>query len=321
MRQPLVSIILCVYKVEKFIGHCCETVFGQTYPNIEFIFVDDGSPDDSIAVVEELLNGRFIHLKGRVKIIRQENMGLAGARVSGLAVATGEYVLFIDPDDWCSTSQVEKMVAAAVEQDADMVICNYYSAYRHHKVPRREKRYESKHEMIRALVCHHHLRGYLWDKLVRRELYTNPDLFFPRTCHCEDLVRTAQAIHFAKHVVYIRDRLAYYNKTNPNSASKRQRIIRTTDVIHNIMGLFMHYYGKPDSPFEGFELPMLLSIAVQVLRIQSFDLFRQYPVILEKCAAVIESYPRRDLFKDIPRSTQKETKRLYNLYRAELPAV
>ena len=307
-REPLVSIILCVYKVERLIRRSARSVFGQTYPNIEFIFVDDGSPDRSVNVLEELLSGEFRHLQSRVRIIRQENTGLAPARLAGLRAAKGDYILFIDPDDWCRTTQVEKLVLAAVKNDADMVICNYFNAYHHYFIPRREKRYETRTEMLRALLCHHHLRGYLWNKLIRRELYTDASLYFPETCHCEDLVRVAQAIWRARKIVYIRDRLIFYNRVNPNSVSKQSKVQKTIDVIRNIMGMYMHYYGREDFPFQDVEEPMLLSVISQVLRLHATNLFDEFPVLLPKCAPLIARFPSREFFEDIPRRTQLEMK-------------
>lgn len=312
---PLISVILCVYNVEPYIRRCARSVFGQTYPNIDFIFVDDGSPDKSIEILEDILDKEFSHLKQRVTIVRQPNAGLPGARMAGLKAAKGDYVLFLDPDDWCKTSMVEKLVEAAVNKNADVVVCNYFNAYRYIVVPRREKKYDDRSSTLRALMCHHHFRGYLWDKLVKRELYQDlyddPAFYFPKECHCEDLVMTAQVVHRADEIAFIKDRLVYYNKVNPHSASKRKRYLQTSEVIHNIMGLFMHYHGSENSPFKGIEEPVLLSVASQIVKIHAPEMFDEYPVIMEVCAPLIESFPNMRVFKDIPFRTQRKIKEFF----------
>jgi len=313
---PLVSVILCVYNVEPYIRRCARSVFGQTYPNIDFVFVDDGSPDKSIEILEDILDKEFSHLKDRVNIIRQENGGLPKARLAGLKAAKGDYILFLDPDDWCKSIMVEKLVNAAIEKKADVVVCNYYNAYRHIIIPRREKKFDDRRSTLRALMCHHHFRGYLWDKLVKRELYKdlydNPDFYFPQMCHCEDLVMTAQVVNRADEIAFIKDRLVYYNKVNPNSASKRKRYQQTSEVIHNIMGMFMHYYGSEASPFQGIEEPVLMSVASQIVRIHAPELFDKYPVILQKCAPLIKDFPNLKIYKDIPFKTQLRIKKFFD---------
>lgn len=314
ISNPKVSVIFCVFNVEKFIVRCARHAFCQTYQNIEFIFVDDGCQDNSIILAESVLNNEFPQLKHRVKFLHQKNSGLSAARLAGLKEATGDYVLFIDPDDWCKRQTVEKLVAAALKCNADMVVCNYYNAYRFIHVPRREKRFASKSETLKALFCHHHFRGYLWNKLVRKELYFAEGLYYPATAHCEDMVRTSQAIVHAHTITYIPDHLIYYNKTNPHSLSMNGFKRKTIDVVRNIMNLYLFYEAKDDSPFIGIEEPVLLRRASQILRSEAFELFDEYPMILEACSDTLRQLPKRELNDIMPKSLQRKTKRAFEAY-------
>lgn len=114
--EPLISVVIPVYNVEKYLGQCLESICKQTYHNLEIICVDDGSPDHSIDILND-----FASRDSRVRVIRQQNQGLAAARNSGLEVARGEWITFIDSDDWLETNAYEKCVAH-ISDDIDLVV-------------------------------------------------------------------------------------------------------------------------------------------------------------------------------------------------------
>ena len=117
--QPPVSVIVPVYAVEAYIAQCAESLMVQTYPAIEFIFVNDGTPDRSMEVLDAVLKR---YPQRTVKIVNEENAGLPHARAAGLKVATGEYILHVDSDDWVEPDEVERLVARAEETGADLVL-------------------------------------------------------------------------------------------------------------------------------------------------------------------------------------------------------
>lgn len=258
--NPSVSIIIPVYNVEKYIRQCCEGIFSQTYENLEVVIVNDGTPDNSIKIVEELLDGRFAHMKPKVKIINQGNQGLAGARKTGIANATGEYLIQLDPDDSVSPKLIEKLVEAAVKEDADIVICNYYNCYKFWRVPRREKKFDDKMQILDAMFSHRHFRAYLWNKLVRRSLYDG-DLFYPRCFMCEDMVFMGQLILKADKIVYINDHLYYYRKTHMSSLSHQLLEKRFKDVFINKADLWEHLDRDGNTPLAPIRENYLLHLA------------------------------------------------------------
>lgn len=121
MNQGLVSIIVPVYKAEKYIHQCIDSLLAQTYSNIEVILVDDGSPDNCGKICDEYAAKDY-----RVKVIHQQNGGVSVARQTGIDHATGEYSIHADPDDWVELNMIEELVAKAVADNADMVICDFY---------------------------------------------------------------------------------------------------------------------------------------------------------------------------------------------------
>ena len=124
-----VSVIIPVFNVRNFIERCARSHFEQTLEDIEYIFVDDASPDDSVDILKACIE-RYPERKEQVRIlVHEQNQGLPAARNTGLAVATGEYVFHCDSDDFVEKDMLEEMYGAAKEKDADMVYCNFYLSF------------------------------------------------------------------------------------------------------------------------------------------------------------------------------------------------
>lgn len=116
MKAGLVSIVLPIYNVEKYLDRCIESVINQTYRNLEILLVDDGSPDDCPQKCEE-----WAKKDGRIKVIHKANAGLGYARNTGIENASGEYICFFDSDDYIDPSTIEKAYNTAQKNNSDMV--------------------------------------------------------------------------------------------------------------------------------------------------------------------------------------------------------
>lgn len=116
-----VSIIVPVYNVEKYLDKCIESIVNQTYRNIEIILVDDGSPDKCPEVCNE-----WAKKDDRIKVIHKENGGLSSARNAALEIAQGDYITFVDSDDWIENDMIQSMLTCAAKNDADIVCCGFY---------------------------------------------------------------------------------------------------------------------------------------------------------------------------------------------------
>ena len=121
MRLPLVSILIPVYQVEDYIERCARSAFEQTYQNLEFVFVDDGSTDSSIYVLKSVIND-YPDLKDHIRIIRHpENRGLAAARNTAIKSCHGDFVMHVDSDDWLEPDAAELLVRRQQETEADII--------------------------------------------------------------------------------------------------------------------------------------------------------------------------------------------------------
>ena len=121
-EQPLISVIIPVYNVEKYLAQCLDSVLNQTYPNLEIICVNDGSKDGSLKILQQ-----YAHKDTRVRIIDKKNAGVSGARNDGLACAQGNYIMFVDSDDWIEPRTCEIAIHGMFMHDADVVMWSYVS--------------------------------------------------------------------------------------------------------------------------------------------------------------------------------------------------
>ena len=172
----MVSIITPVYGAEEFIGRTAESLFGQTYADIEYIFVDDCSPDRSIERMQEVLS-RYPHRQPQVRVVRHaKNRGVAAARNSGVEAATGDYIYYVDADDWIEPDAIEQMCALAAVRDADIVGCGWFLAFCRNERRMPMPTYQTPAEALRGMLCGQ-LRWNLWLFMVRRSVYAD-------TCSC-----------------------------------------------------------------------------------------------------------------------------------------
>ena len=246
------SLVVAIYGVEKYIRKFAETALGQTYEDMEFIFVNDGTKDRSMEILEELVEEKFAHLKPRIVIVNKENAGLPAARKSGIDVAQGEYVLFADSDDWLELSLAERVMAEAERTDADIVYFDLVKEYGHRQSIKRERLYtpETKVRWIENLF-NYRAFGYTWSKCFRRKLYTENNIYFPKLGMHEDICIMSQIIFYARSIAQLSEPLYHYRKDNPSSMCSQRRSQKHIVSSRNLLGLYANYMGNfKGSPIE-----------------------------------------------------------------------
>ena len=187
MQTPLISVIVPVYKVEKYLPKCVDSILTQTWRNLEIILIDDGSPDGCPAICDE-----YAKKDNRVRVIHQQNAGVSNARNAGLDSAQGEYVAFVDGDDWCEPDYAESLLNNLLQNQADLSVCGYFQEDLAGKQIKRTKgsgKLLNRSEALRELVCYSGFQGYVWNKLCRREMIEQYQLRFDVNIGiCEDLL-------------------------------------------------------------------------------------------------------------------------------------
>ena len=275
--QPPVSVIVPVYAVEAYIAQCAESLMVQTYPAIEFIFVNDGTPDRSMEVLDAVLKR---YPQRTVKIVNEENAGLPHARAAGLKVATGEYILHVDSDDWVEPDEVERLVARAEETGADLVYHDFWKEHTRYRKHDRERHYTTaQKELYMHRLYTYRAYGYLWNKFARKSLYQN--VFFPKYNMHEDIVVATQLLFRAQHLEQLSVPLVHYRRNNHRSIMHESMRVRRVESARNMLDLYEHYRGNlAGSPVEPVLDDIILRAAWMGYRYCK-DLFTERPYLKE----------------------------------------
>lgn len=238
-NTELISIVVPVYKVEKYIVRCIESIIQQTYTNIEVLLIDDGSPDNSGAICDD-----FAKKDHRIRVVHQNNMGLSGARNTGIRLAMGRYIAFVDSDDWISTEMIEELYSLIKEYDAQISACgvemigdeghvSYFSD------DLNEMRVYSKKEAMSELLDDTRIRNVTYNKLYKRELFE--DIRFPVGRIFEDIFTTYKLIDKSNIVVYTGKPLYYYYRSNV-SILRSSFNVKKFDKVNACMERARYYF-------------------------------------------------------------------------------
>ncbi|HFI0525472.1 TPA: glycosyltransferase [Streptococcus suis] len=204
--NPLVSIIIPIYNVENYLEQCIISVVHQTYKNLEIILVNDGSPDNSFEICKQ-----WKRKDSRIKLINKDNGGLSDARNCGLRVASGELVLFVDSDDWISINMVENMVNKMIQNDVDLVVCDFIRAFPDGFMEKNNKqdfppKVVSVEEFLKLVLEDKVLTNHAWRRLYKKK-YIPKDVF-PKNRNFEDIFSTPKFVENMSKVLIVND--AYY---------------------------------------------------------------------------------------------------------------
>ena len=251
-----ISIIVPIYGVEAYIDQCARSLLSQSWKDIEFVFVNDGTPDKSMEVLAAVLSD-YPSRKEQVIIVNKQNGGLPQARKSGIEKATGDYIMHVDSDDWIAPGAVEKLARTAIDTDADVI--HYYVK----KVKTNGSYHISKDKDYRDPLLYQdqmlrfHSHGFMCNKLMKRSLYSR-EIFYPKYNMHEDMVLSGQLLAGAKSLVLIKEPLYMYRRDNPDSATRVKTSLRRGQSARNFLDLYEYWKDRDDSPVKGFESDFVL---------------------------------------------------------------
>ena len=282
MKSPVtVSIIVPVYGVERFIADFAESAFSQTYPHIEFIFVNDGTKDRSIEVLNGVIDKKYSHLRDRIRIIDKQNGGLPAARKTGLEHATGDYVWHVDPDDWLELDSVESIVERIEETGAEVVYFNLVKEYEGKSKVKRDRWHadNAQAEYVWDMFNHKSF-GSVCNKCIKRDLYDNERIIFAKYSYAEDTFLTSQLVGYSKCISFLDKPLYHYRKTNPNSITRQNLKKRHREYAQNFARLYDHYRDLPidESPIAPIHDEILIKLGWYSV-LYGVDLYKQYPYL------------------------------------------
>lgn len=220
MNNLKISVIVPVYKAEAYLHRCVDSLLKQTFQDYEILLIDDGSPDNSGAICEE-----YAKKDHRVRVFHKENGGVSSARQCGMDYAQGEYTIHADPDDWVEPTMLEELYAKAKEEDADMVLCDFYEEYENKQIYKQQRPSNLDNQSVfRDLF--QKLYGSCWNKLVRRVCFEKYALFFPKEMNLwEDLYVVLNLTMHPIKIAYLPKAFYHYDLfTNVNSIVRHQTL-------------------------------------------------------------------------------------------------
>ena len=252
---PKISVIVPVYKVEKYIERCLESIRTQEFSGFEVIMIDDGTPDNSAAIAED-----FARRDSRFCLYRQPNSGVGAVRNRGIMLAKGEYIAFVDSDDAIARNHLSVLYSAAEKADADIVCGSYYCCNEKGEGLRRSQLRKAKgvyprDKIIGSAIRDVTIRSYLWNKLWRRSLFVDNGVSFPNRWF-EDSAVVPMMFYYAKTVAVISDSTYIYTCRN-NSITGLTAARCVGDYLYADYQVREFFFSRPEAKQYRFNLFIL----------------------------------------------------------------
>lgn len=238
MDAVQVTIIIPVYNVEAYIERCARSLYEQSYEHIEYIWVNDFTPDRSIDILKEITD-EYPERASSVKIIEHsENLGAVVARQTGITASTGKYIFKFDSDDWADNEMIKELVVCAELEQSDIVWCDYYISYSDKEILVKQSFQPSKEKCIQNLLSER-MHGGCMNKLVKSSLYKENQIkLSPQASMCEDLRESIQLFYYAQKVCYYPRAFYHYEHENIYSQSRLFSPTELDRILLNIDGIW-----------------------------------------------------------------------------------
>lgn len=228
MNEELISVIVPVFRVEQYLDKCLESIVSQTYKNLEIIIVDDGSPDSCPIKCDQ-----WKEKDSRIKVLHKKNGGLSDARNRGIDIATGNYLLFVDSDDYVSSSMIEKLYKLLKKTNAEISICNYFRVEENGTMTKEKINLScqtySGHEILTQKIFEEIAWWWsiAWNKLYKKDLFDG--LRYKNGKYHEDEFIMHEIFHKCSLVACTEEPLYYYIQ-RPGSIMSQQTSIKRLDA-------------------------------------------------------------------------------------------
>lgn len=212
---PLVSVVIPIYNVEKYIKKCVDTIVNQTYKNLEIILVDDGSPDNSGYIADSYASSDH-----RIKVVHKKNGGLSDARNTGMEISNGDYICFVDSDDYIELDMIEKVLEKALTTDSDVILFGLYNEVldEHEEIIEQERVFidNANLQLMTSVI------GYAWNKLYKSAFLKSKNFAFQKSLSLiEDIIFNEKIFLNANKIEYLKDPLYHYiNRNRPTLVKK-----------------------------------------------------------------------------------------------------
>ena len=248
--MPKVSIVVPCYNIQKYVGRCIESLLAQTFTDFELILVNDGSTDDTLSILKE-----YEKKDSRIIVLEKENGGLSDARNAGMKIAKGEYIQFVDGDDFAEDILLEKCAQKLDETGADIVIFDFYQYYTEtntKEVISHSFDETKEYSLDTTPTLLTNIKNAAWNKMYKLSLFKENHIEYPFGYYYEDLGTTYRLLPRAKKIVFINQPLLNYLQDRPGNITTQfnQRVYHIFDMIqlliddYKALGIYEKYYEE-----------------------------------------------------------------------------
>ncbi|MBQ7534743.1 MAG: glycosyltransferase family 2 protein [Stomatobaculum sp.] len=243
--MPKVSIIIPIYNAEKAVRRCIDSVLDQEYKDFELLLMDDGSKDGSPVILDE-----YAEKDERVRVVHKPNSGVSATRNMALDMAKGDWIQFLDADDWITKDATKLFVRTAEENDADMVIADFYRVVGEHTSRKGDiwtsrviTREEYGDYMMKNPADYYY--GVLWNKLFRREILNKYGIRMDESLHwCEDFIFNMEYVLHTENIAVLPVPIYYYVKTEGSLVQQGMNVQGIVDMKLNVVDYYKDFYRK-----------------------------------------------------------------------------
>lgn len=286
--SKLISVIVPVYNVEKYLERCLNSIINQTYKNLQIIVVDDGSTDSSGKICDQ-----YKEKDERIQVIHKKNGGLSDARNQGLKIATGEYIGFVDSDDYIAQDMFETLYNAIEKYNADISIVSFYEIYNGKVIGVRDsKNIEemNKFEAMNELLKDTKIQSYAWNKLFKHDLFKKME--FPTGKNFEDIATTLLLFEKSNKVVLVEEPKYYYVRRDDSIVGVRNSKTYN-DYLEVIYNKYLYLKGK----YKETELYNAYNFVINMIWVYTIivtfdlnDVYEKYEKLYKILKEIIQKY-------------------------------
>lgn len=252
--NPLVSIIVPIYNADKYLTRCLNSIVNQSYTNLEILLINDGSTDTSLNICD-----KFAKKDTRIKLIDKKNEGVSIARNTGVQKSSGDYIAFLDADDWIVSNYIEQLMKPFENENIDISICDYQICYNYISTPVESNHFFS-YRQAREYLLENQKNGNFativpWGKIFKKKILSG--IFFPETLHFEDEATIYKFFYASKQIAECNYK-AYFYFQSKNGLTKSVCPKHPEDAVKVFEAQYDFFKRKNDSAFFQQTLATLL---------------------------------------------------------------
>ncbi len=290
MSTPKISVIVPVYGVEKFIEQSLRSLFEQTKSEgVEFIIVNDCTKDKSMDIARDII-AEYPSLD--IKIIEHKvNSGSAVTRQTGLDCATGDYILYIDSDDWCELTMLEEMYGAITASGADMVVCDEFASYENIEIYKSNSSFPNNGVEATKQLLRRKASSPLWNKMIKRSVILDNNIsFVPKINMCEDFIFVVKVCAFANKVAYHPKSFLHYRQVESSIAHSLTRL-DMLGWVQDVVGSFETFFREQNMYDQYYEDLLHLKLSMRITLVMNSEVtdLHKYADLYPETIEIIEA--------------------------------